>query len=216
MHDDDLPSVTIVSDLPHIHPKWNAVSKNRWWRPMKHVSLNMALPVCLLAAVVAWASLEGLKQAQEVPARTVSRVLLPEGTPVKLKLLHSINSKTAVADDPLNFTVAEDVVVDGKTAVKAGVVAIGRIRQVKRARTLGRGAELMLEMEYMRVGARRVPLRGTQARAGEGKTGDVVALVTLFGLSGLLKHGSEIEVKEGSIMTAYVGETTEIPIQPEQ
>ena len=35
-------------------------------------------------------------------------VLLREDTPVKLKLLHRLNSKTVVVDDPPNFAVAED------------------------------------------------------------------------------------------------------------
>jgi len=149
-------------------------------------------------------------------ANAPASVVVREGTAVKLKLLHTLNSQTAVADDPLNFTVAEEVLVEGTTVVKTGVVAIGRVQRAKPARTLGRGAELALEMQYMRVGELQVPLRGTQARTGEGKKGSVVALVVVFGLSGLIKHGSEIEVKEGSILTAYVDEDTKLQHQPER
>jgi hypothetical protein len=137
-------------------------------------------------------------------------LFLKEGTPVRLKLLHTLNSKTVVPGDPLNFSVAEDVVADGKTLVKAGAPAIGRVRNAKPARTLGRGAELGLEMQYLKAGRTRVPLRGSQGREGEAKTADTVALTVLFGLSGLVKHGSEIEVKEGSLFTAYVGEDTAV------
>jgi hypothetical protein len=138
-------------------------------------------------------------------------LLLREGAAVKLKLLHSLNSKTVVVDDPLNFSVAEDVVVDGKVLVKAGAVAIGRVRQAKPAGMLGRGAQLELDMQYMKVGRIRVPLRGSQVRAGQDKKGEMVALVVAFGLSGLVKHGSEIEVKEGTIITAYVDQDTALP-----
>lgn len=141
-------------------------------------------------------------------------LLLREGTAVKLKLLHSLNSKTVVVDDPLNFSVAEDVVVDGRTVVKKGAVAIGRVRQAKPAGMLGRGAQLALDVQYMKVGRIRVPLRGSQARGGQGKKGEMVALVVVFGLSGLVKHGSEIEVKEGSIFTAYVDQDTTCPLLP--
>ena len=134
---------------------------------------------------------------------------------MKLRLLHSLNSKTVVEDDPLNFAVAEDVIVNDKVAARAGAVAIGRVRQAKPARTLGRGAQLELEMQYLRVGRVRVPLRGSQARAGDNKKGATVALTVLFGVSGLIKHGSEIEVKEGSIFTAYVDQDTEVPTQAE-
>jgi hypothetical protein len=136
--------------------------------------------------------------------------VLPEGTPVKLKLQHSLHSKTVVTDDPLNFLVTDDVIVDGKRLIGTGAVAIGRVRQAKAARTLGRGAQLTLEMQYVKVGRIRVPLRGSQTKAGENKTDETVALVALFGISALVKHGSEIDVKEGSLFTAYVDHDTQL------
>ena len=151
---------------------------------------------------------------EQEPKDSPATLFLPEATPVKLKLLHTLNSKTVVVDDPLNFVVAEDIIVNGKTIAKAGAVAIGRVRQAKPARTLGRGAQLALEMQYMKVGRVRVPLRGSQERSGANRKGDTVALVVLFGLSGLIKHGSEIEIKEGSIFTAYVDRDTELAPQP--
>jgi hypothetical protein len=99
--------------------------------------------------------------------------LLREGTAVKLKLLHTRNSKTVVVGDPLNFSVAEDVVVDGIDVVKVGPPAVGRVRQAKPGRTMGRAAELGLEV-----------------------------------------HGSEIEVKEGSLFTVYVDQDTIVPAPP--
>jgi hypothetical protein len=151
----------------------------------------------------------------ETPSTKSSSLLLPEATPVKLKLLHSLNSKTVVEDDPLNFAVAEDLVVNDKVVAKAGAVAIGRVRQAKPARTLGRGAQLALEMQYLKVGRVRIPLRGSLARAGDNKKGATVAFTVLFGVSGLIKHGSEIEVKEGSIFIAYVDQDTNLPPQAE-
>jgi len=49
-------------------------------------------------------------------------LLLPEATPVKLKLLHTLNSKTVVIDDPLNFVVAGDLIVNGEIVAKTGAV----------------------------------------------------------------------------------------------
>ena len=155
-----------------------------------------------------WRSPQGESSATTDPGTA----LLREGTSVKLKLLHTLNSKTVTPGDPLNFSLAEDVVVEGKTLVKVGTAAIGRVRQAKPARTLGRGAQLTLEVEYLKAGPIRIPLRGSQAREGEGKKGETAALVVAFGLSGLIKHGSEIEVKEGSVFPAFVDEDTNVPL----
>jgi hypothetical protein len=132
------------------------------------------------------------------------RVSLRDGTLVKLKLLHRLYSKVVVVDDPVNFVVAEDVIQDGEVVILAGSPAIGRVRNAKPARTLGRGAQLGLEIQYAKVGTTRIPLRGTALKSGEGKQAETVAIVVLFGVSGLIKHGSEIEIPEGEIFNAYV------------
>lgn len=158
-----------------------------------------------------------LSLTAQITDRAVDRecAVLPEATPVKLKLLHPLHSKTATEGDPVNFTVAEDVLLNGRPLVKTGAVAIGLVGQAKPARTFGRGGQLSLAMQYVRAGQVRVPLRGTETRAGKGKTGEMVSLAILFGVTGLLKHGSEIEVKEGSLVTAYVDQDTTLPIPAE-
>src|SRR5246127_2584844 len=149
--------------------------------------------------------------SQKVEAASPSEpALLPEGTPVKLKLLHTLNSKVITPGDPLNFSVAENVVIEGKAVVPAGAAAFGHVQVAKPARTLGRGAQLALQFEYLKAGGTHVPLRGTRTRLGENKKGDTAALVVLFGLSGLVKHGSEIEIKEGSILCAFVAADTKM------
>lgn len=181
--------------------------------------LGIFLLLSIFMATQLW-SQENSSQSQQpstsVPAQAVAlsnsgAILLKEATPVKLKLLHALNSKTVVKDDPLNFALAEDLVVDGKVVARADSAAIGYVRQARGARTLGRGAQLALEMQYLKVNRTRVPLRGTEARAGENKKGETVTLVVLFGLSGLIKHGAEIEVKEGTLFSAYVDRDTEVP-----
>lgn len=146
------------------------------------------------------------------PATQLETVVLHDGTPVKLKLLQRLYSKTIVAGDPVNFVVAEDVVVDGFVVIPAGSAGIGRVRNAKPARTLGRGAQLGLEMQYAKAGTTRVPLRGTAVKSGEGKQAETVAIVVLVGISGLIKHGSEIEVPEGTLFDAYVDQDVTLPV----
>jgi hypothetical protein len=191
-----------------------AVTSPPWARAQEQS--NSSQPTPKQGAVPAAPESSPLSTSIETASTKPLKLLLSEGTPVKLKLLHSLNSKTVVEDDPLNFAVAEDVIIKDVIVAKAGSVAIGRVRQANGARTFGRGGQLVLEMQYLKVGRIRVPLRGSQARTGENKKGETAALVALFGLSGLVKHGSEIEVKEGSTFTAYVDQDTQVALQPEQ
>jgi hypothetical protein len=54
------------------------------------------------------------------------------------------------------------------------------------------------------VGDSRMRLRGSKGKEGEGRVGTAVALTVLFGPIGLIKHGKNVEIKEGTLLTAYV------------
>ena len=69
---------------------------------------------------------------------------------------------------------------------------------------MGKGGELNVRLEYLRVGTTKVRLRGTKGKEGDSKTGTAVALTVLFGPIGLIKHGKEIVVKEGAPLAAFV------------
>jgi hypothetical protein len=139
-------------------------------------------------------------QAAEAPAK----LTLKEGTDVKLKFAQDLSSKTATDDDPVNLVLDEDLKVGDVTVVKAGAKALGTVTHAKKAGMMGKGGELNLRLEYLLAGDTRMRLRGTKGKEGEGKVGAAVALTVLFGPIGLIKHGKNVEVKQGTPLLAYV------------
>ncbi len=146
-------------------------------------------------------------QAAEVPAKLV----LKEGTDVKLKFAQDLSSKTATDDDPVNLVLDEDLKVGDATVCKAGAKAVGTVTHAKKAGMMGKGGELNLRLEYLLVGDTRMRLRGTKGKEGEGKVGAAVALTVLFGPIGLIKHGKNVEVKQGTPLLAYVDQDFPVP-----
>ena len=146
-------------------------------------------------------------QAAEPPAK----VILKEGTDVKLKFAQDLSSKTAADDDPVNLVLDEDLKVGDATVVKAGAKALGTVTHAKKAGMMGKGGELNLRLEYLLVGDTRMRLRGTKGKEGEGKVGTAVALTVLFGPIGLIKHGKNVEVKQGTPLLAYVDQDFTVP-----
>jgi hypothetical protein len=139
-------------------------------------------------------------QAAEAPAK----LTLKEGMDVKLKFAQDLSSKTATDDDPVNLVLDEDLKVGEVTVVKAGAKALGTVTHAKKAGMMGKGGELNLRLEYLVTGDSRMRLRGTKGKEGEGKVGAAVALTVLFGPIGLIKHGKNVEVKQGTPLLAYV------------
>ena len=149
------------------------------------------------------------KAAAAAPAK----LILKEGTDVKLKFAQDLSSKTATDDDPVNLVLDEDLKVGDVTVAKAGAKAVGTVTHAKKAGMMGKGGELNLRLEYLLVGDTRMRLRGTKGKEGEGKVGAAVALTVLFGPIGLIKHGKNVEVKQGTPLLAYVDQDFPVPTQ---
>jgi len=135
-----------------------------------------------------------------------AKLILKEGTDVKLKFSDDLSSKTANEGDPVNLVLDEDLKVGDVVVVKAGAKATGTITNAKKAGMMGKAGELNMRLEHLKAGDQRVRLRGSKGKEGEGKVGTAVALTVLFGPIGLIKHGKNVDVKAGTPLAAYVDE----------
>ena len=133
-----------------------------------------------------------------------AKLVLKEGTDVKLKFADDLSSKTATEGDPVNLILDEDLKVGDVVVAKAGAKATGTITNAKKAGMMGRPGELNMRLEHLKTGDERVKLRGSKGKEGEGKEGTAVALTVLFGPLGLIKHGKNVEIKAGTPLAAYV------------
>ncbi len=149
--------------------------------------------------------------AASAAAPAPAKLILKEGTDVKLKFAQDLSSKTATDDDPVNLVLDEDLKVGDVTVAKAGTKAVGTVTHAKKAGMMGKGGELNLRLEYLLVGDTRMRLRGTKGKEGEGKVGAAVALTVIFGPIGLIKHGKNVEVKQGTPLLAYVDQDFPVP-----
>ena len=138
-------------------------------------------------------------------------LMLREGTEVKLKFAQTVSSKTATLDDPVMLVLDEGIKVGDVVVAKPGAKAVAIVSNSKRAGMMGKGGELNIRLESMRVGDAKIKLRGTKGREGDSKVGTSIALTVLFGPIGLIKHGKEIEVKEGTTLTAFVADDIILP-----
>jgi hypothetical protein len=170
---------------------------------MSRYHLAAVLP--LLGLVVAYAP-SVCAQKNDAVSSQGEKLVLKEGTDVKLRFAQELSSKTASEGDPVNFVLDEDLLVGDVIVAKAGAKAVGTVTNAKKAGMMGKGGELNLRLDRLRAGDSKVRLRGTKGKEGDSKTGTAVALTVLFGPVGLIKHGKEITVKEGTPLAAFVDE----------
>lgn len=167
--------------------------------------------VVKLLAILLSASFALTAQTPEVQKTGAEKYLLKEGTEVNLKFSEALSSKTAAEDDRVNLELVDDLKVGDIVVAKAGTKAVGSVTHVKKSGMMGKGGELNIRLEYLKVGESRVRLRANKGKEGEDKVGATVALTILFGPLGLLKHGKNVEVKAGSPLKAFVDEDIQLP-----
>lgn len=144
------------------------------------------------------------------PAPTTTKLVLREGTEVKLKFADDLTSKTATEGDPVNLVLDESVKVGDVVVIREGAKAVGVVSNAKKAGMMGKAGELSIRLEHVKAGDDRVKLRGSKGKEGQGKEGTAVALTVLFGPIGLIKHGKNVEVKAGTSLVAYVDQDTQL------
>ncbi len=136
------------------------------------------------------------------------KFILREGTEVQLKFAQDLDSKTAREGDAVKFVVADDIWVGDKLVVRSGASARGEVSHVQAASLIGKSGELSVRLSYVKVADGRILLRGSRVKEQQGSTGTLGVLLAPLGL---LKPGKQIEVKEGTRLTAYVDEEISLP-----
>ena len=155
----------------------------------------------LSAIVIPFIAILSIK-AQE--AASSQKLTLKEGTEVRLKFAQELSSKTASEGDPVNFVLADDLIIGNVVVARAGAKGVGEVTNARKAGMMGKGGELNIRLEHLKAGTTKIRLRGSKGKEGDGRTGTAVALTVLFGPIGLIKHGKEIVVKEGTSLMAFV------------
>jgi hypothetical protein len=149
------------------------------------------------------------------PAPTASATgatfILHDGDDVALKFDQDLSSKTAAEGDPVNFVLDGDLKVGDVIVAKSGCKAVGEVTQAHKAGMMGKPGELSVRIDYIRVGATKVHLRGSKGKEGANATTSTVVLTVLFGPIGLIKHGHDIDIKAGSPLKVFVADDTPLP-----
>jgi hypothetical protein len=158
--------------------------------------------------------------SKDLPQQSASpsqKLLVKDATPIKLKLKRGVYSQYARVGDEVDYLVDEDLVVNGKIIVPEGAVVKGKVVSAEHKRMMGRGGKIDISADSVKLfNSQSIPLRAFQKARGGGQgldmSGEMLAAASLtLGVGTpfvLLKHGKDIEIRQGSSFTAYVNGDT--------
>lgn len=132
------------------------------------------------------------------------QVKLNSGTPVVLRLTEEISSKTKNTNDMVNLEVARDVVINGKTVIKAGTPAVGTVTWAEKEGIVGQAGKVSISVDSTKtVDNQKVILRGNVTQGGQEKTAISIVLAVVCCFLFLLMKGKTASLPVGTEVKAY-------------
>jgi hypothetical protein len=133
-------------------------------------------------------------------------IVVSEGTAVKVITTSEITSKKAKPNDPVNFTVDEDLVINGQVVIRKGTEAIGSVVNAQKGGYMGKSGKLAIQVESTKtVDGQPLKLRAAKGKEGEDNTTSTMVLSFISPVF-LFQKGGEAKVAPGTPITVYVAQ----------
>lgn len=137
-----------------------------------------------------------------------AEIILAEGTPVHVVTSQETSSKDAKPNDRVDFTVDEDVVVDGHVVLRKGTAAVGSVINAMKGGYMGKSGKLAIQVESTRtMDGQPLKLRAAKGKEGDDKTYSTAALSYMISPLFLFRKGGEAKIAAGTPVTVFVAET---------
>jgi len=177
------------------------------------------------------------RQARGTGTRGTGGVVIPVGTEIQVMLDQPLSSETANAEDRIEASTVQAIVVNGRTVVPAGASLTGYVAEVRSNKRLRKDGFLRLEFNTLTpdggqpmtinsevISVAETPSSDHTLRNGglgallgavvggifEGKKGAVVGAVVGGAGGALATHGEEVELPQGTLITLRLDSPTHL------
>lgn len=160
----------------------------------------------LVAILVIASSLSAHIHAAVSVHRSQDEIVVTEGTAINVVTVKEVTTKEAKPNDPVDFTVAEDLVINGQVIVRKGTPAIGSVINAEKGGYMGKSGKLAIQVESTTTSdGQPLKLRAAKGREGDDKTTSTMVL-TMISPAFLFRKGSEAKIAPGTVVTVYAAE----------
>ena len=187
----------------------------------------IALPSALAqqAAAPAPQSSEQPKPAKlAVKHNAEGKLILEDGTPVRLRLTRTISSADAKTGDRVDFEVLDPVQLGDTMVIPQGSIAWATVTEAEHKKRMGRGGKLNVNIDAVKLAnGDKANLKASKDTQGGGHVGAMTGAMVATGIVFfpaaplfLFMHGKDIVIPKGTEITAYInGDTVyEAPAAP--
>lgn len=136
-------------------------------------------------------------------ATTESRNTLPANTEVLLSVNEDVSSKRVEVGDKFRLTVVHDVMSGSHVVIPRGTGAVGEVVWKTGKGAFGKSGKMEIELRYIELNGRSIPVTGKYRQEGEGNTVATVAGVVAVGVFAVFITGKSARIPQGRELKAY-------------
>lgn len=150
-------------------------------------------------------------EPQRIPT-VASKLVLADGTPVRLKFARTVSSSDVIAGETVDFQVVEELRLVDMIVIPKDSPARATITMAQAKRRMARGGNLSMRIDTVRLASgESAPLRMVREVKGGGHTGAMVGGMVATGIVFLpaapfflFIHGKDVVIPKGTEVVAYV------------
>jgi hypothetical protein len=174
------------------------------------LALGVALPVHAqqIAPVAAAPVVGAMPMVVAPPQVQQATAVLPANTEITLALNDTISTKGKrwTEGDNFDLTVTHNVMLGNYVIIPKGSRGVGRISWLTNKGAFGKSGKMEIDLEYVEVGGRRIPLSGHYRQEGEGNTVATVGTVIAVGVFAGFVTGKSGTIPAGRELVAHTKE----------
>lgn len=138
---------------------------------------------------------------------------IQEGTVVRVRLLETLDSKTAKNGDIVTLETLEKIEIGNKKVIDSNARVTGRVINSVSNKSMGRKGKLDISIDYVQaMDGTNVPLSYTMNQSGKDATVGVIAGAVLLSPLALVVKGKSAVILKGAEFNTYVARSTRIKL----
>lgn len=179
---------------------------------MKKQVFGVLLAAASASQAVAQQAAESLPVVPTVRPN-VQQAVLPPNTEIAVAMNEDLTTKGGKIDVGYKFglSVTHDVMLGEYVVIPKGTPAVGEVTWRTGKGAFGKSGKMEIELRYIDLNGRRIPIEGKYRQEGEGNTVGTVAGVVAAGVFAAVITGKSARIPQGRELKAFTKEA--VPVQ---
>jgi hypothetical protein len=144
----------------------------------------------------------------------IAQKTIQEGTVIRVRLLETLDSRTANTGEMVALEVADPLMIDGVIVIEPGAKVTGKVIESVKNKSLGRKGKLDFSIDFVKAkDGQNIPLSSNIKEGGKDAVVGVVAAAAFINPLALFIKGKAATINKGTEFNCYISRTVKVNVK---